>query len=506
MSRDGAAHVTPRDVARAAWTSTLARFGAVIEVATTPALTWAFGVPAYGVYTVLAAAVTLGAGSIDLAMPTVLQRVVPQAGDEDEATAAVKWALILGTLPSLLVAVGVTLAAPAVARLVHAAPADRAGLALAVGLFGWVLPLTSFVEVATAAVRARHAFGPEIRLRVVWEQLARVVLALSLWGIGMSGALALAVAHLASLAIVAALSLRLLARFYDVRALLRAPLRGGQARDMLDYGIAVVPANALRRALTDLPPILLNGALPGSAGASAAGLYGIARKLSSIPQLVRTIFAYVMAPLASTQAARDPAAIAALYGFAVRLATALALPLSAALVGLGPLLLAGFAPGARVALPLLVCLVAARAAEAVAGPASAVVEVLGHRLRPTLNAVAGLVVWVGLALWLVPMHGATGMAAAVGAAIVVSALLAVAELALGDGLAPFAPPFARTLGIAIVGSAVTVGLGTLPLAAPLVVAAALATAWSSLRFGLSPADRAALGGAAQTLHLVPRPL
>ncbi len=495
--------VTTADVARAAWTSTLARFGAVIEVLTTPALTWAFGVPAYGVYTVLAAAVTLGAGSIDLAMPTVLQRVVPQAADAAAARGAVKWALILGTIPSLVVAVAVTLAAPDIAVLVHAGPADRVGLTLAVALFGWVLPLTSAIEVATAAVRARHAFGPEIRLRVVWEQLARVGLALLLWAGGMNGALALAVAHLASLLVVAGLSLRLLARFYDVGAMLRMPLQGAQARAMLGYGIAVVPANALRRALTDLPPILLNRALPGSAGASAAGLYGIARKLSSIPQLVRTIFAYVMAPLASTQVARDPAAIAPIYGFAVRLATALALPLSAALIGLGPLLLAAFAPGAAVALPVLVALVAARAGEAVAGPASAVVEILGHRLRPTLNAVAGLVVWVGLALWLVPAHGATGMAVAVGGAIVVSAWLAVAELALGDALAPFAPPFARTLAIAGLGSVATAALGTLDFGAPLVVAAALASAWVNLRFGLSTTDRSALGRAAKILHLAP---
>ena len=502
--------VSTSDVARAAGTSSLARLGAVIEVLTTPALTWLFGVPAYGVYTVLAAAVTLGQGSLDFAMPSVLQRVVPQARSATDADAAVKWALILGVVPSLIVAALVTLYAGDAAAAINAAPADRAGLALAVILFAWSLPLNSLVEVATAAVRARHAFGPEIRVKVVWEQVVRLVAAVLLWGAWRggaadwaSGAVALSVAWLASQLVVAVLALRLVGRFYDVGRVLRAPLSLGQARSMLGYGVALIPANLLRRALTDLPPILLNRWLPGASGAVAAGLYGIARKLSSIPQLVRTIFAYVMAPLASTQAAHDRAAIAPLYAFATRLATALALPLSALLVGLGDVLLRGFAPGAQAALPLLVLLVAARAAEAVAGPASAIIETVGNRARPTINALVGVSVWTGLAVLLVPRWGATGMAAAVGAAVVVNAWLAVAELALLDRLDPFAAPFARTLAVAGGGSIGIVALGTLPGGAWLVVPAALGVAWLSLRYGLSPDDRAALGSTGRRLRVAP---
>jgi len=502
--------VSTSDVARAAGTSSLARFGAVIEVLTTPALTWLFGVPAYGVYTVLAAAVTLGQGSVDFAMPTVLQRVVPQAADTATAHGAVKWALILGCVPSLIIAALVTAFAPAAAAAINAAPADSAGLVLAVVLFAWSLPLNSLVEVATAAVRARHAFGPEIRVKVVWEQLVRLGAALLLWGLWSGGvadwaggAVALAVAWLVSQLVVAGLSLRLVGRFYDFGAVWRAPLRVAQARSMLGYGVALMPANLLRRALTDLPPILLNRWLPGANGAVAAGLYGIARKLSSIPQLVRTIFAYVMAPLASTQAAHDHTRIAPLYAFATRLATALALPLSALLVGLGDVLLRGFAPGGSAAYPLVVLLVAARAAEAVAGPASAIIETVGSRTRPTINAVVGVSVWTGLAMLLVPRYSASGMAAAVGAAIVVNAWLAVAELALLDRLAPFAAPFARTLAVAGGGSIAVIALGLAPGGAWLVVPAAFGVAWCALRFGLSADDRLALGRVGVRLRVAP---
>lgn len=500
--------VTTRDVARAAGTSVIARLGAVVEVLTTPALTWLFGVPAYGVYTVLSAAVTLGQGSVDLAMVSVLQRVVPQARDEAEAAAAVKWALILGTLPATLIAIAVTLLAPAAAALVNAAPADRPGLTLAVILFAWALPLNSLVEVTTAACRARHVFGPEIRLKVFWEQLVRLAIAAGVAGAGWllgaewgKGALALAWAFTGSQAVVAVLSLRLLARFYDARAVWSAPLRLAQARSMLSYGSGIIPANLLRRALTDLPAILLNRWLPGTQGAVAAGLYGIARKLSSIPQLVRTVFAYVMSPLASTQARHDRTAIAPLFGFATRLATALAVPLGAAMIGLGPQLLKAFAHGAGAAYPLLVLLVAARTAEAVAGPASAVVEIIGHRARPTINALLGLIVWLGLASWLVPGIGATGMAAAVGASIVVSAWAAVAQLALLDRLAPFVAPWSRVAAIAFAGAALSIAVAQLPFGWSVVLPLALGSGWAALRFGLSAADRTALGKLGRRLRV-----
>ncbi|QXQ05776.1 polysaccharide biosynthesis C-terminal domain-containing protein [Sphingosinicellaceae bacterium] len=498
--------VTTRDVARAAGVSVVSRLGAVVEVLTTPALTWLFGVPAYGVYTVLAAAVTLCQGTVDCAMTSVLQRVVPQARDEDEAAAAVKWALILGTGPSIVIASVVSVLAGRIALTINAAPADRPSLAVAVILFAWALPLNSLVEVTTAAVRARHVFGPEIRLKVFWEQVIKLGLAAGLGlagfalGVGWGrGALALALAHLGSQVAVGALGLQLVARFYDVGQIWRAPLHVAQARHMLAYGAGIIPANLLRRALTDLPAILLNRWLPGTSGAVAAGLYGIARKLSSIPQLVRTVFAYVMSPLASSQAAHDRARIAPLFGFATRLATALALPLAAAIIGIGPILLGGFAPGAGAAFPLLVLLVGARAAEAVAGPASSVVEIIGHRARPTINAVLGLIVWLGLAWCLVPRLGATGMAAAVGASIVVSAWAALAQLAAYDRLAPFAAPYWRVAGMAVIGAAVTIGVGLAPWGWVAVLPIAMFSGWATLRYGLSLADRAALGSLGRRL-------
>lgn len=487
--------VTTRDVAQGVGSAALARAGAVIEAVATPIYTWAYGLASFGLYTVLSAAVSLGSGSADLAMSSALQRAVPQAADEARAHAAVRHALLIGLAPSVLIGAGVALTAPAVAAVLNAAPADRPALVACVLLFALALPLTTFVEVATAAVRARRAFGPEIRLRVLWEQLVRLGLALVLAAFGL-GALGLAIAHVASLVVVAALALRLLGRYYDLRLLLSSPRLRDEAGALLRLGLALAPVNAARRAMTDLPPILLNLLLPGSRGADAAGLYGIARKLSSVPQVVRTVFAYVMAPLASAQAAADRARLGQLYGFATRLSTVLVVPLGLALCAAAPAILLGFVPDARAALPLVVALVAARTVEAAAGPASAVLEMVGPPGLSLLNALVGIAAWVLLAAWLVPLHGPFGMALAVAVGIVLVAGAAVVELRVTERLAPFARPFPRAFGAALLGGLLPGAVLALPLP-PLVggvgaAAALLPGWWLAIRLGLPREDRAAL--------------
>src|SRR3546814_8732527 len=68
---------------------------------------------------------------------------------------------------------------------------------------------------------------------------------------------------------------------------------------------------------------------PGASGAAAAGLFTIARKLSSVVQLVRIAFVYVLAPLAASAERADRAQVADIYAYATRLILAIALPLAA---------------------------------------------------------------------------------------------------------------------------------------------------------------------------------
>jgi O-antigen/teichoic acid export membrane protein len=389
--------VTETEVARGAGLAALARLGALIELVAQPAYTWLFGIATYGVYTVLWAAVNIVENLVDLSMTQALQRVVP-AADNADAHAAVRFALLVSVIPAALIALGVSLSAEPIASVISAAPEDQAQLPLAIALFAWALPLWTFVEVATSAARARRAFGPEIRLRIFWEQVARLAFAVGFFAVGMHS-LGLLMAHLASLLLTAILSARLLGRYYDMRLLLTAPAAHGLRRELLTSGVALLPSAVSRRLFNDLPAILLNLAFPGAKGATAAGLFGIARKVASIPLIVRQAFQYVLAPLATAQAAHDRAGMQAIYGFATRISIALVVPLSALLILLALDILSLFAPEAAAALPLLLILVLGRAGEAVVGPATPVVEMTGHRILPLVNSVAGLAVWAALGAW-----------------------------------------------------------------------------------------------------------
>lgn len=496
--------VTRGDVAKGAGLAGLARAGAVIEAVAQPLFVWLFGLSSYGIYVVLWASVNLVSNLVDLSMTVALQRVVPALEDEARVHSAVKFSLLVSVVPAAIIALVVSSNAGSIAALFSAAPADRASLPVAIALFVWALPLWTFIEVATSAARARRAFGPEIRLRILWEQIARIVFAFAFFALGLDS-LGLMAAHLCSLALTAALCVPLLSNYYRLKLLVRAPIDRPLARQLLATGLGLLPAAAARRFLIDGSPVALNLMLPGAQGATAAGLFEIARKISTVPLIVRQAFQYVMGPLSSAQARADRKAVAPLYRFACRVSAALVVPLAGLLIFAGPDILSVYRREAAAALPLLYVLVAARAFEAVVGPATTVVEMIGHRALPTLNSLAGTTVWALLAFLLVPRIGAMGMVIAVAAATLVIALAATLELRLSDRLSPFDAKLLRNLVVSLAGlclMALAASLTGGPLRFALVLALWALTSWSALRFGLVRTDREALGSLAHRLRLV----
>jgi O-antigen/teichoic acid export membrane protein len=498
--------VSNQEVAKGAGLAALSRLGALIEVVAQPAYTWMFGLTGYGVYVVLWATINILANILDLAMGQALQRIVPAEDSEEKQHGAVRFALLTGTGLGIVAALVMTLSATWLAGFVAAAPEEAKALPRAIALFAWSLPLWIFVEIATAAARAKRAFGPEIRLRIFWEQIARLFFAIGFFAIGFD-LTGLLLGHMLSLALTAILSAQLLGRYYDLRLLWTAPMPALTRRTVLQSGAAMMPPAIARRAYNDLPPILLNLMVPGAGGATAAGLYGIARKIASIPLIVRQSFLYVLSPLASAQAAVDRSAMLPMYRFSTHMSLLLALPLAGFMILVASDMLSAFAPGADAALPVLVVLLLARAGEAAIGPATPIVEMVGHRALPLMNSLIGIALWVALALWLVPAKGAYGMAIAVSVAVVATAWLAVLELSISDRLTPFGSGFWRAFiaGSVIVGLLWSAGLVLLPLGAP-VRAIALTILfwpllWFGLRYGLDAGDRAALGKFGKKLRL-----
>ena len=480
--------------------------GAVIEIITQPAFVWMFGLATYGTYVVLWAAVNLLSTLTTLSLAQGLQRSVPAAPDRISEHGAVRYALLVTVVPSAILALIISATTGWIAPAFAVDAAMRPQLPSMIALFIWTLPLTVALEIATAAARAKRAFGPEIRLRIFWEQIARLIVAVALYALG-ARLFGLFIAHIASLAVTAWLSVRLLGRYYDLALLWRAPMPKDLRCDTLKSGLATMPPNLARRAFNDLPPVLLGLALSGSGGAVAAGLFGIARKIASVPLIVRQTFLYVLAPLSAAQRAADPADIGPLYRFANRLAAIIVLPLTGVMIAGGDAILLLFSPEAAAALPVLIVLLVGRAGETILGAATPIVEMTGHRLLPLANslaglAAAGLVGWLTIADW-----GAVGMALAVSAGVIVSSWAAVGELWVSDRLGPFDRHFIRALLCGVGGFAglwlAGLALGGMPMLARAAIQFALffPLVWLGLKLGLDPDDKAALGKAGRKLWL-----
>jgi O-antigen/teichoic acid export membrane protein len=498
--------ISNKDVAKGAGTTLLARLGAVLEVIAQPLYVWMFGLAGFGLYAVLWSAINLAENCLDMGMTGSLQRVVPQAKSREDEAKAVRAAFVLGVGPCLIAAALVSLFAPYIAPLFNAAADDAARLVHIIALFAWALPLWAFIEIATSALRAKRVFGAEIRLRLFWEQVARLLIAVTLYFGGFE-TMSLFYAHLASLALICILCVRLLARYFDLGLVLRGPLRGPMFAETLKAGLAVLPVNLVGRLFGDGPPLILNWILPGAQGAAAGGLYAISRKVSSIVQLVRIAFSYVLAPLASAAKHGANGEVRNIYAFATRLSYAIAVPAGVVLASGGPAILRLFGPEAAIALPALVILVLMRSVEAVVGSAGPIQQVIGGYKSQLIGSVAGLAAAFLLGLILMPEWGLTGMALSVALGVTISTGLPLVQLHYYEKLHPFEAPFGRVMVrsslVAVAGLLTAISINWMPLGVqlPLVVALMLASIWLSARLALPIEDRQTLGKTGRALRL-----
>ena len=487
-----------RDIAKGAGSVFLAKTGSVIEIVTQPAYTWMFGLATYGLYTVLWSLVNLLENVADFAMTAALQRVLPKEDEAETRAAIIKGAFIIGVLPCLVLALVLSLLSSDIAPLFNVAEKDLAQLELAIKLFVWALPLWATLEIATSALRACQAFGPEIRLRLLWEQLCRFILALILWLAGVD-TLALLLAHLGSLSITTVMALRLLNTHCNLVHVWRSRLSVRVLKDLFLSGLSVLPSNILARLFVDAPAILLNFSLAGAAGANAAGLYSIARKLSSIPQMVRSVFSHVVSPVAASRVNSDYLARQALYTFSLRISLLLALPTAVAVMMAAESLLALFVTGAAAAWPIVVILTMARGFEAALGPASAIQQVISHRGFPLLNSVLGLIAAIVILHFTFFELETIGVAIAVAIGQLVIAFLSVWQLAMIERLQPFNGKFFRVFFGAVLACVIILFAGYYSshissLINGLIIAFTyLCVLWLSVRFALPANDRAALG-------------
>ena len=501
--------IDSRRVARGLGSTILARMGAVVEIVAQPLYVLMFGLAGYGMYAVMWSTVNLIENIFDLGMTSAMQRTVPKSATDEEAAEALRTAMLFGVGPCIVIAALISFYAADLAPLLNVAEDDEHLLIPAVRLFIWTLPLWAFVEIATSALRARMVFGAEIRLRIVWEQIIRLVLAglFFLLGMGLRG---LFIAHIISLFLTAILCVRLLRQYYRLDLLFTGAWWGECARHTFWAGLSVLPSNIVARIFSESPALILNQLLPGAAGAKASGLFTIARKLSSVVQLVRIAFVYVMAPLAASAEKADRAQVAAIYSYAVRVIVAIAFPLAAVIAGGRYSILSLFGGQADVAAAAVVILVFGRALEAVVGISLPVLQVIAHYKHQITASVFGVAVAVLAGREIVgPLDALTGITLAMAIGFVTMALIPMIQLLVTDNLHPFDRRFPlvtlKVAAIALIGGIAAdiadVAL-TNELAIPAIIVIGALSIWASLRISLPLDDRASLGKVALRLRLV----
>ncbi|GHF25185.1 hypothetical protein GCM10017044_19950 [Kordiimonas sediminis] len=485
-------------VAGGAGMAFLGRLGALIEAVSVIAFVWAYGSTTFGLFAVLWSYVKVTTAVAEMAMTTALQRYVPQ-NSEENANAAVGIALKLSTGLALLLAACTTAFAEVLAGFINAADNDAEKLTTVIRLYAWVLPFWTFVEVGTAAIRARRTFGPEIRVRIFYEQGLRLIAAMAFAALGWM-TYGLFLAHLISVILAALLALRLITKSYSISAVLSASVMSDHAKEIRQFGLSVMPANITKKLFSELPVMYLNFLLPGAAGAAAGGYYAVARKIASALQIVRLTFDYVMAPLvAEKNGTGDHAALIDMVTFATRMSVVIALPFFAALVIARHDVLAALRPEFAAASTAIVILCFGRLLEACAGPSSAIIDVLGHRLLPALNHLIGLVGLLLLGFYLIPDYGVTGAAIAAAFGLNLTAWIALVQAKVLYQLQFYSGEVIYPAALSVACSCFILGFEWLASSSsppfPLIfsIISLLFALAIIIRYGLSNEDAAALG-------------
>lgn len=436
-------------VAKSAGLAFLGRLGALVEIVTLSAFAWLYGSENLGLYFTLWAIVRVSTRLTEFAMPTALQRFIPASDCPERAQSIIKTAIAVPLALSVGLALIFTLLAPLLAEHINSGEQDAPHLVTIIRLYVWVLPFWTLLEILTASVRAQRKFGPEIKVRVFYEQGLRLVAGIVFFAFGYE-VFGLFFAHLFSAIVTTFLSFRLASRFYDFKAVLLAPFDRVLSKEMLSFSAMMAPANFIKDVNSELPILLLNLMLPGAQGAHAATLYGTGRRIASALVVVRQSFEYVIAPFATaSKAAAQHDKLNDMYAFSTRLICCLIVPMSALLLLIRHEILWFWPPEIYGSAAVILVLALGRMIEALSGPACTLIEMLGHRSLPLINGMLGLTTMFTLQYLLAPTYGATGAAIAAAAGINVTSWLSLIEAHLIYKLQPYRRSLVRPFSIVV---------------------------------------------------------
>jgi O-antigen/teichoic acid export membrane protein len=347
-----------------------------------------------------------------------------------EAERVVAAALRIGLLTSVAVAVGLTLAAEAIAAYYQKPIAD------AVRIMAWSAPFLTAAWVFLAAIRSLRLMHFEVYVMAVAGPLILLAggLAIGLAGFGLT---ALAWVQLGVSAAACLLASQFFRRFYSLGNSLFPSMGGRDWRGLIRFSLPVMLTDLMYGLLTQLDVLMLAKFV----SSTEVGIYSLARRIADAmlkaPQAFDPIFSSVVSDL-SNEDRHDELG----HRFVVisRWVLTINLPIFAALFIVGDSLLGSEVETAvdlQVGFQILLVLCIGKLAQ---GAFALVEPLLAMSGRPTLNMYNNGV-WLGgnflLNIWLIDRYGVFGAAVGATAAIFAVNAIRMVQIRFIHGIRPF---------------------------------------------------------------------
>lgn len=264
----------------------MGRLGAGIDIIALPMLLWLYGPVNFGYYATALAGLKLGSSLCLIGQDLALQRFSAsryQAYQKALFLRAAGYSLgVSGTVGTITVFL---------VSILWNEPARPLIICTAIAL-----PMVTFLELQTAAMRAQTRFGRDIFYRQLAEPALRLVLA-SLLALIHTGPLSLGLALMIAPQAIICLAQAQMYKDFQYDKALPADLRA----DLLRTSLALLPAITARRAISEAPVIVLGMV----SGPLSAGLFALARKLTSLVQMLSAASDHVVAPLSAGLSLKD---------------------------------------------------------------------------------------------------------------------------------------------------------------------------------------------------------
>jgi O-antigen/teichoic acid export membrane protein len=219
---------------------------------------------------------------------------------------------------------------------------------------------------------------------------------------------------------------------------------------MLRFSTPLLLNTLLAMVAARINVVLLGTAMPSE----QVGIFDLVFQISLVGGLFLTSFNMVFAPMVADLSNRNQhAELQSLYQTATRWILTLALPVFAGIVLFAPQLLAIFGPDFAPGAPALIILAAAQLVNVAVGAVGYLLVMSGHPAVTAANSLVGLVLTVGLNLWLVPSWGLLGAATAQAVMLTTVNVLGLAAVWRLLKLQPFSRAYVKPFAAVLVSAA-----------------------------------------------------